>query len=137
MGDRRFADDLEDAQLLVRLWEKYDYGRAQISVFRSLVLLVHAIQLLRALSPDVREPRTQKTYRSVAGISTFNNSPSVSLIYIFDSSHLNIGDLFYNPNPVGILAGGSRRARLTGRHEQPRCDGKRKRVYELITAGFD
>lgn len=132
MGRQSADFDFDNALVLVQMWRRY--GRTQNSVFYSMVLLVHAIRLLHAFPPDVQTSRPQQSSGILVGGSIRR---SKQLIRLFDSSHLNIGDLFYDPNPVGILVGGSRRARLTGRHEPPRCGRKRMRVNDVDTAGFD
>lgn len=60
------------------------------------------------------------------------------VILLFDSSHLNIGDLVYDECPVGSVAVGYHSPiRMTGQYKPLHCDGKRMRVYATTTCGFD
>ena len=120
-----FDDELLLAQVMRR-----GYGRAQNSVFHSVVVLVHAFQFLRALSLNVRKSRARKAYSAVS-CTTCSNS-GISLIRLFDSSHLNIGDLLYDDSPVGILPEGYRQ--MPGRLKPPRAEIAR--VYATIISGF-
>ena len=133
---RQRRNTFDDVRLLVQVMENYHDGRAQNSIFRSVVLLVYAFRLLRALPPEVRRPRAPKA-RSFTSCTTSGDG-SLSLIRIFDNTRLDIGELLYDESPVGILPEGYRRmSRSAGRYRVPRVNAKRPRVDNTEVAGFD